>query len=358
MIIYVIRFSLSLVIVYVFYKAFFENEKGHGFKRLVLLGGLATSLVVPLVSIDTSESIKSTITAVEPYVPTNYFFWEWLAGAVYLLVVAVLLVRFGVDIYRFLRKAAGHEQRRYGRATVVLLTEDTTPYSFLHYIFINKAQFEAIPPELLKHELTHVQQWHTLDIFLVELVKVLVWINPMVGRYKKAMQLNHEFLADGDVLRTHDTRHYQNILLSYLDGRRPLNMVSGFNFSPTKQRFQMMTRGKSSMYALKQVFIVPLLAVILISCSDNPGVSGKEMLYYWRYTAGMQEILETGEMSEKDLKEGILLPIETKGQYDTLMAIYKNMSNGQRTSVYKLPAYLEPLTDEDWQQMKQSMQPQ
>ncbi|MEQ8808622.1 MAG: hypothetical protein RIE59_06095, partial [Imperialibacter sp.] len=99
-------------------------------------------------------------------------------------------------------------------------------------------------------------------------------------------------------------------------------------------------------------------AVILISCSDNPGVSGKEMLYYWRYTAGMQEVLETGEMSEKDLKEGILLPIETKGQYDKLMSIYKNMSNGQRGSVYKLPAYLEPLTDEDWQQMKQSMQAQ
>ncbi|MEQ9376968.1 MAG: M56 family metallopeptidase [Imperialibacter sp.] len=358
MIIYVIRFSLSLAIVYVFYKAFFENEKGHGFNRLVLLGGLVVSLVVPIISVDTSQSVKSAITAIEPYIPTNYFFWEWLAGAVYLLVVAVLLVRFCVDIYRFLRKAARHERCRYGRAIVVLLTEETSPYSFLHYIFINKAQFEAIPPELLKHELAHVQQWHTLDIFLVELVKVLVWINPMVGRYKRAMQLNHEFLADGDVLRTHDLRHYQAILLSYLDGQQPMNMVSGFNFSPTKQRFQMMTKGKSRMYSLKQVLIIPMLAVILISCSDNPGVSGKEMLYYWRYTAGMREVLETGEMSEKDLKEGILLPIETKGQYDTLMSIYKNMSNGQRGSVYKLPAYLEPLTDEDWQQMKQSMQAQ
>ena len=358
MIIYVIRFSLSLAIFYVFYKAFFENEKSHVFNRLVLLGGLVVSLVVPLLSVDTSQSIKSAITAVEPYVPTNYFFWEWLAGAAYLLVVAVLLVRFGVDIYRFVRKAARYEQRRYGRARVVLLTEDTSPYSFLHYIFINRTQFEAIPPELLKHELAHVQQWHTLDIFLVELIKVLVWINPMVGKYKKAMQLNHEFLADGDVLRTHNTRHYQDILLSYLDGQRPANMVSGFNFSPTKQRFQMMTKGRSSLYALKQVLIVPMLAVIFISCSDNPGVSGKEMLYYWRYTAGMQEVLETGDMSEKDLKEGILLPIETKGQYDTLMSIYKSMSNGQRGSVYKLPAYLEPLTDEDWQQMKQSMQAQ
>lgn len=167
MIIYVIRFSLSLTIVYVFYMAFFENEKSHAFNRLVLLGGLVTSLVVPLISVDTSQSIKSGITAVEPYVPTNYFFWEWLAGAVYLLVVAVLLVRFGVDIYHFVRKATRHEQRRYGRARVVLVEEETTPYSFLHYIFINRAQFEAIPPELLKHELAHVQQWHTLDIFFV-----------------------------------------------------------------------------------------------------------------------------------------------------------------------------------------------
>ncbi len=352
MIIYVMRFSLSLAIVYVFYKAFFENEKSHVFNRLILLGGLVVSLVVPLISVETSQSIKSAITGVEPYIPTNYFFWEWLAGAVYLLIVGTLLVRFCLDIYRFIRKAARHEQRSYGRARVVLVEEKITPYSFLHYIFINKAQFEAIPPELLKHELAHVAQWHTLDIFFVELIKVLAWINPMVGKYKKAMQLNHEFLADGDVLRTHDTRHYQDILLSYLGGQQPANMVSGFNFSPTKLRFQMMTKGRSSMYALKQVLIVPMLAVIFISCSDNPGVSGKDMLYYWRYTAGMQEILETGDMNQKDLKEGILLPIETKGQYDTLMSIYKDMSSGQRGSVYKLPAYLEPLTDEDWQQMK------
>lgn len=67
------------------------------------------------------------------------------------------------------------------------------------------------------------------------------------------------------------------------------------------------------------------------------------MLKYWRYTANMEEILLTGGMNENDLKDGIILPIENRKQYDELQDIYSRMNSSQKKSVYELPAYLEPI---------------
>ncbi len=105
----------------------------------------------------------------------------------------------------------------------------------------------------------------------------------------------------------------------------------------------MMYRKKTKIQPFKQLLVLPMFAFILWACSDTTGVSGKEMLRYWRYTANMEEVLQTGTMNENDLKEGIIKPIENKEQYDELKGIYNRMNQKQKESVYALPAYLEPI---------------
>ena len=102
----------------------------------------------------------------------------------------------------------------------------------------------------------------------------------------------------------------------------------------------MMTKTKSKMATIKQWLVLPLFVFLFWACSDNGGVTGKEMLQYWRFTANMEEVLQTGGMNEKDRQEGILQPIETKAQYDKLVDIYNRMNHSQKNSVYKLPPYL------------------
>jgi len=104
-------------------------------------------------------------------------------------------------------------------------------------------------------------------------------------------------------------------------------------------------RRKAGYY--KQALVLPMVILVFWACSDNEGVSGKEMLKYWRYTANMEEVLQTGMMNEEDLKEGIILPIEDKQQYDELQSIYNRMNKAQKESVYPLPGYLEPLPSDN-----------
>lgn len=345
MILYIIRFSLCIAAFFVFYKLFMEKEKAYKFNRFFLLFGLVTSFLVPLFTINTHTEINNVIIKAQPYVPINSYYWEFYYGALlYFIILAVLLIRFTIHIYAFSHKIKAHEKINYYNSTVVLINESTSPYTFLNYIFINIEEFKKIPKELMTHELTHVQQKHSLDILLIELVKTIFWFNPILIFYKRAIQLNHEFLADNRVLENQNNlKSYQTLLLGYIGNDQSINMASSLNFSLTKKRFIMMSKTKSRVQFLKKLLVIPVFTAILLACSAKGGVTGKEMLYYWRHTANMEEVLRTGTMNEDDLKDGAILPIETEAQFYKLKDIYKKMNSTQKKSVYQLPSAPIPI---------------
>src|SRR5690606_39098385 len=111
----------------------------------------------------------------------------------------------------------------------------------------------------------------TLDILFIEALKTIFWFNPLLYFYKKAIQLNHEFLADEAVLNTnHNTAGYQNLLLQLTSGST-VALASNINFSITKKRFIMMTKTTPKLLALsKQFLLLPVLAgLFFISCAEN-----------------------------------------------------------------------------------------
>ena len=66
---------------------------------------------------------------------------------------------------------------RYQGQELRLWNADTNPFTFLSSIYVSKADFhrQAVPLELLQHELAHKQQRHTLDVLAIELVSVFFW---------------------------------------------------------------------------------------------------------------------------------------------------------------------------------------
>lgn len=110
--------------------------------------------------------------------------------------------------------------------------------------------------------MTHVKQKHSLDILLLELLLVFVWFNPIIFLYRKAIQLNHEFLADEMVIkRFKNTSAYQYLLLKKTSQAIDLSLSSQFNYSTTKKRLIMIVKNKSPKNAIcKQLALIPLLA--------------------------------------------------------------------------------------------------
>ncbi|WP_129022625.1 hypothetical protein [Flavobacterium sp. YO12] len=114
-----------------------------------------------------------------------YLIFGWV---LYGIVTAVLFFRFTVNLYKLIKKSKAGVKIKHQKATLVLLQEQTLPYTFLNTIFINEMEYQnnKIETELFTHELIHVNQKHSLDILLIEIIKNVFWFNPIFIFYKKS----------------------------------------------------------------------------------------------------------------------------------------------------------------------------
>jgi hypothetical protein len=90
---------------------------------------------------------------------------------------------------------------------------------------------------------------------------------------KKAIKLNHEFLADSAALeKVENISLYQQILLSFSSGEQN-NLVNLINYQSIKKRFTVMKKQPSKKAVLVRTFIfLPLLALLLYSFSSRETV--------------------------------------------------------------------------------------
>ncbi|APU10320.1 hypothetical protein A5M85_08490 [Cellulophaga lytica] len=282
MLIYLLKSTACLAILFLFYKVFLEGQNMHKFKRFYLLAALALSFGIPLITFTTYiqvpiaiyktpleyGNINTTETIVEP---TNY--WSYLIWSIYGLGVLIFSIKFIKNSTNLFLKIKQNPKQRLENHTNVLLTEKTTPHTFLSYIFLNKKahQQKQIPKEVLLHEITHAKQKHSIDVLLIEVLQVVFWFNPLIYFIKHAIKLNHEFLADQAVLNQGaDTINYRKILLAFSSNAIEPQMANSINYSSIKKRFTVMKKRTSKRsVVLRSLLLIPLAALLFYSFSNQ-----------------------------------------------------------------------------------------
>ena len=309
MIIYLIKSTLLLGLLFGVYKLLLENEKIHRFNRFFLLFALAFGLRAPLISFGihpeqsiagikmqqmervinapaeaVRKSVGSVITvkpdASREIAPVTSSESGWpisttdMVLGLYGLITLFFFIRFAGGLFNILGKIKSGIHEKAGPATLVLLDEPTTPQSFFWFIFLNKDQFESgeIEPEILDHEMMHVCRLHSLDVLVIEFLKVIFWFNPFMYLYKHAIQLNHEYIADESVAgKVTSASDYQKMLIRVCAGNKPMRTTSSIDYSLTKKRLRMMFRTHSPLRSWsKTVLLLPLLASLTLAfCSKK-----------------------------------------------------------------------------------------
>jgi bla regulator protein BlaR1 len=100
---------------------------------------------------------------------------------------------------------------------------------------------------------------------------VFFWFNPFLPFYKKAIQLNHEFLADEAVTNEcHNVAAYQHLLINKANKQPISSLTSPLNYLITKKRLIMMTKTRSFMRSVcMQLAVIPLLTVSVFVFSEK-----------------------------------------------------------------------------------------
>lgn len=279
-----------------------ENEKMFRFNRAYLLASLVFSFVIPLQIISFQTTLSNKIGLIQlnelvirksnenlSAISFNDFLMV-LITIVYAFGILFLTTRFLYGLFSFYKKTKNSEIQFIKGEKIVLVEEAILPHSFWKSIFINEKEFEngKIPSELIAHEKAHLQQKHTLDILFIEVLQIAFWFNPMLLLYKKAIKLNHEFLADEAVNKQFGSvKSYQALLLDFVSNKNTIALASNINYLITKKRLLMMTKKESPVKIVLKVFSVGVVYALL--------------LFVFSTNAMAQKVSNKADVKENDL---------------------------------------------------------
>jgi TonB family protein len=180
--------------------------------------------------------------------------------------MVLLFAKLVLRIYQIIRLISGNLVVSEGKIKLVILEKETSPFSFLNYIFISK-DLKDTPgwEKMLEHEKQHIRQGHTYDVLALEMVAVFQWFNPFFWMFRRALRENHEFLADQAVISKGTAPSwYKQILINQYVGDQ-IVLANNFNSSLIKNRIQMISKIKSRKMANIKILIGFVLAASLVA---------------------------------------------------------------------------------------------
>lgn len=265
------KIILCSILLIVFYYGVLQKEKMYRFNRIYLLFSLLFSYTVPFISISTqtpkpANRLQTTLEATQQILnltPEQDRF-DWITGIriAYGIITCIFLSRMVVSLVK-IRSLKG-KKILYQNQEIVVTEEDTPPFSFWKTIYLGKNYFtdQKMDARIFLHEKSHIEQRHSIDLMIVEIIKAFTWFNPAVHFYKKAILMNHEFLADESVLKHYfNVKEYQNLILDAIISSQNYNLTHTFNFNNTKKRLIMMNTKKSKMAQIKKAISIPALMI-------------------------------------------------------------------------------------------------
>ncbi|MCF0056006.1 M56 family metallopeptidase [Dyadobacter sp. CY356] len=277
--IYLAKVNLFWIILYACFWLFFRRQTFFFLNRSYLLGSLFLAMFLPLIKIPetATKEIPPVVYSIslnpvlpnESQISSQYMDWSLIIFVIYLAGVAIMtfyMFRGFTNLFSFIKKG---EATKFDDHTLILLPESINErsrigsFSFFKWLIISQDDYENCLENVLRHELVHIRQKHSIDIIFVELLKILFWFNPALWLYKISMQQVHEFLADAPAT---DREEYATFLISY-SFNAPVQSLSNpfFNSSLLKSRVKMIFQNRTPRWLVsKYMLVLPVLGLIII----------------------------------------------------------------------------------------------
>jgi len=261
------------------------------FNRSYLLLTFFGSLIIPLIpfnlflkKIDSFQGISSNNVNVLSEVvvdisnKTSYYSFGYtdMLWIIYTLGVLASMIHFIIGLIKILKLKNKSYKKVIEGITVCKIPQENQAFSFFKTVFLNETIFNKLKDNkaVWLHEKSHVNQFHSLDVLLVEVMKIIFWFHPLTYLYRKNIKMNHEYLADEEVLKeTDDVRDYQQKLIDHIEQTHML-LTSTFNYRLTQKRIIMMTiktKEQTKLTAKLLTLFAVFIMVLFIACSkDKP----------------------------------------------------------------------------------------
>lgn len=266
---YLVQVNLYLILFYSFYRLVLFGETFHNLNRVYLVLSALLSFGIPLWYSEyvqswfiTKEINEVLYTLYDPSVilirPTKgtSFTWADILEGLYIIGISICTIRLIITLSQLILVLKNKDFERF------------TAFSFFGYSFVDETLKKR--DTILAHEHVHIQQLHSADVMIFEVIAILNWFNPVVYLYKKDIKHIHEFIADDIASRSESSKvDYAMLLFTQEFGLQPDQLTNRFfTHSTLKRRIQMLSKPRSNkIMLLKYGLSVPLFILMLVLSS-------------------------------------------------------------------------------------------
>lgn len=257
-----LQINLYLVVFFAFYWLFLRKETFFTANRFYLILSVLASFIIPTISIDyfnwPSDQFENTVwindlpelAVTSKQVATSIAEVDFIQ-IIYVLGLIFFSLRFIFQFWKsiqLVRKSA---------------VEPFSAYTFLGKLIVGEKALSS--PAVLHHEWIHMKRWHSLDQIFFELLKVFLWVNPIVYLLKREIQLIHEYEADAYASKRVGSKAEYAATLISATFQINSEVLLGHSFnrpSSLKSRLIMLSKHNSK----KQVWLKYTLTIPLVLC--------------------------------------------------------------------------------------------
>lgn len=247
--------AVALAVFYMFYRLLLKKESFHRLNRMVLVGMVIVSFLVPLCIItihkpmematanETGEVIRIQETAGDFAAP----WWSMALTILFWAGVGFVLARMVISILSVVRIIRRSQCVLEEDGCKVFVTErEMDPFSWMRYIVLSQKDWECPHESILTHEKAHIRHRHSVELLLVDILTAFQWFNPAIWMLRMDLQEVHEYEADNAVLQSGaNLKEYQYLLVRKTVDKSGFYVANSFSHSTLKNRIAMMKKRNS-----------------------------------------------------------------------------------------------------------------
>ena len=307
-----LKWALSLTLLYSLYGLFLRKETFHLFNHMVLMGIMLTSMVLPFCTIRTKQEtvVSKQMTEIEENISNEIVIWSqpeeevakvsqgrtsseaegqmsskaeehprtrhlnltrWLIiiyvlGLIYFWALYLLSL---LSIYRVIGRSRRMERDGLPKSIRLMVNSSIRmPFCWFGTIVIRETDTDDEGVDaIIAHELAHGRLCHSWDNLLTDFTTNMLWWLPFAWMLRRDLRDVHEYQADQAVMdKGFDVKAYQHLLVERATDPAPYEIANNFERNPIKRRLLMMFRDPSNKYAwMKALYLIPLAGIALIA---------------------------------------------------------------------------------------------
>ncbi|MDQ8144098.1 M56 family metallopeptidase [Chryseobacterium sp. CFS15] len=267
-------------VMFLYYRLSLKDKTFHHYNRFYLLSAMLISILLPLIkvedfTIEVNENLFVLLNKLQNLntnktISHDDIYFRIIFSALG-LVSLYFLGKFMYGIFRIQQLKRQFKKESFEGVNFYQTNLSEAPFSYFKNLFWKNTIVinSEVGKQILKHEMVHIEQKHSIDKIFIEVLTSVFWFNPFFHIIKKEINLIHEYLADKKAVKQSDTKAFAQMLLASHFSGKPLPATSPFLSSNLKKRLKMLQKPQTKFGYARRILALPVLFTVAFAYMVN-----------------------------------------------------------------------------------------